>query len=142
MQSMETAPSAQARLRPCNDPLSSNRNLAVESLDEPGAAEEAQWMRAVVVGLLRDADEGSAAGSMGVERGSAAAAPDDDDCLADGLPVDDFCEPDPADLDDLLADSEVPAAFPSCWLAADCWMRCFSKTSHALDGPHLDCGQA
>ena len=35
----------------------------MESLDEPGAAEEAQWMRAVVVGLLRDVGPASSAGS-------------------------------------------------------------------------------
>ena len=84
-------------------------HTAVESVDDPGAAEEAQWMRAVVVGLLRDSGPASSGGSARAQQGSAAETPPaEDDSLLDGLPLDgDLCELQPAGLDDLLADPEV-----------------------------------
>ncbi len=84
----------------------------MESLDGPGAAAEAQWMRSVILDLLRNADSAAAASPASSARGNRGTQNwQEAESFADGQSGDDVSELDPADLDDLIG-AEVFGVLP------------------------------
>ena len=79
---------------------------AVESLDEPGAAEEAQRMRLVLAGLLRDFAAAAAAAES--KPPAAAAASSDDQSMVDCLAMEEASDLGSVDLDALLESKVKP----------------------------------